>query len=112
MEITFHLTEENVNNLNWEEYEVFERVQDGEAIKLYRLRPVLARFMVDDKVQPLKHEDAMKILSKIPMREIKDVVTRFMEGLQNSTVPKVNGDSLKSPSEVEPQASESPAGSE
>ena len=70
MEINFHLTEESVNGLSWEEYEVFERVQDGESIKLYRLRPVLARFMVDDKVQPVEHDKAMKILSKITMGDI------------------------------------------
>jgi len=112
MEINFHLTEEGVNNLSWEEYEVFERVQDGESLKLYRLRPVLARFMVDEKRQPIKHEDAMKQLAKISMSRIKDVVSAFMEGMQNSTVPKVNGDPLNSPSEVEPQGSGSPLGSE
>lgn len=112
LQINFHLTEGSINSLSWEEFEVFERVQDGESIKLYRLRPVLARFMVDEKVQPLEHAQAMKILSKIPMAEIKDVVTAFMEGLKNSTVPKENGDSLNSPSEVPLQDSGSPAGSE
>ena len=112
MEINFHLTEESVNGLSWEEYEVFERVQDGESLKLYRLRPILARFMVDDKNVPIKHADALKTLAKVKMNEIKEVVTAFMEGMQNSTVPKANGDSLKSPSEAEPQASESPLGSE
>ena len=112
MEINFHLTEESINGLSWEEYEVFERVQDGEALKLYRLRPILARFMVDEKSLPIKHADALKTLAKIKMNEIKDVITAFMEGMQNSTVPKVNGDSLKSPSEVEPMASESPLGLE
>jgi len=112
MEINFHLTEESINGLSWEEYEVFERVQDGEALKLYRLRPILARFMVDEKSLPIKQADALKTLAKIKMNEIKDVVTAFMEGMQNSTVPKVNGDSLKSPSEVEPMASESPLGLE
>jgi hypothetical protein len=112
MEITFHLTEESINGLAWEEYEVFERVQDGEAIKLYRLRPVLARFMVDDNKQPLKHADAMKLLAKVEVKQIAEVVTSFIEGLTNSTVPKVSGDSLNSPSEAAPLVSESPAGSE
>jgi len=112
MEINFHLTEDSINGLSWEEYEVFERVQDGESLKLYKLRPILARFMVDDKAQPIKHADALKTLAKVKMNEIKDVVSAFMEGMKNSTVPKAIGTPLNSPSEAEPTDSESLPGSE
>ena len=112
MEINFHLTEDSINGLSWEEYEVFERVQDGESLKLYKLRPILARFMVDENTKPIKHADALKTLAKVKMNEIKDVVSAFMEGMQNSTVPKASGTPLNSPSEAEPTDSESLPGSE
>ena len=112
MEIHFHLGVNTVNTLTWEEYETFERLQDGEALKLYRLRPVLARFVVDDNNLPVSHADAMKALGKVSMPQIKDVVAQFMANLKDSTVPKVSGDSLNSPSAPAPEVSESPAGSE
>jgi len=112
MDINFHLSEDVVNQLTWEEYEAFERAQDGESIKLYQLRPVLARFVVDENKKPIPHEKAMKQLGKVSMPQIKDVVTAFMSSLSNSAIPKGIGNSSNSPLEAEPQVSEFPAGSE
>lgn len=104
--------EDVINSLSWEEFETFERTQDGEPMKLYRLRPLLARFMVDANGATVAHDVAMKQLAKVPMANIKDVVAQFMATLQDTAVPKASGGSSKPPSEVEPQASPSPAGLE
>jgi hypothetical protein len=90
--VHFHLTEATVNSLTWEEFEALELAQDGQ-VKLYRIRPLLARFMVDEHTVYLKQDVAMSILAKITMDQIPNVVQMFMDALQTSTVPKENGNS-------------------
>lgn len=89
MEIQFLINEQSVNAMTWEEYEAFERSQEGDT-KLYRLRPILARFVVDDKDNPVEHEIAMRLLGKVPMAKIKEVISLFVETMKNGTVPKVS----------------------
>jgi len=109
MEIKFLINEQSVNNMTWEEFETFERAQEGD-MKLYRLRPVLARFMMNGNNDFMEYEKAMKVLAKIPVSKIKETIGIFMTTLKDGTVPKANGDSLKSPLEVPSEVSESPAG--
>lgn len=108
-EIHFLINEQSVNSMTWEEYEAFENAQEGN-IKLKDLRPVLARFMTNGNDLPVDHKKAMKILGELPLPKIKQTVEIFMSTLQDSTIPKVNGSDSKSPIEVEPVVSLSPAG--
>lgn len=110
MQIHFRLSENAVNEMTWEEYEAFEMIQEGN-VKLSRLRPILARFIVDDEGNPIPRAEAMKQLGAISIAQIKDVVAEFTSSLTATAVPKENGNSLNSPSEVVPP-SEFPAGSE
>lgn len=109
MDIQFLINEKSVNEMTWEEYETFERAQEGD-VKLYRLRPILARFMLNGNNDFMEHDKAMKILSKIPVGKIKDTIEMFMNSLKGSVVPKANGTPSGLPSEVPTVESKSPAG--
>lgn len=108
MEINFLINEQSVNNMTWEEYETFERAQEGD-VKLYRLRPILARFMLNGDGF-MAHDKAMKILGGIPIGKIRDTVDQFMDVLKGATIPKGNGTPSKQPSEVPSVDSESRTG--
>jgi len=111
MEVRFLIDEKSVEAMTWEELETFERAQEGE-MKIYNLRPILARFMVNgsDKVMP--HDKAMKALGTLPMSKIKETIELFMGALKDGTVPKVNENSSEQPSEPSSAVSEFPDGSE
>lgn len=108
MEIHFLINEQSVNNMTWEEYETFERAQEGD-VKLYRLRPILARFMLNGDGF-MEHKKAMDVLAKIPVGKIKETVSAFMETVKGSAVPPTKGSESKSPSEATAADSLSPAG--
>lgn len=108
MEIRFLINEESVNNMTWEEYETFERAQEGD-VKMYRLRPILARFMLNGNGY-MEHKEAMKILGSIPVSKIKDTINIFMETLKGSAVPNGKGSESKSQLEVISADSVSPSG--
>ncbi len=109
MEIHFLINEQSVNNMTWEEFETFERAQEGD-MKLYRLRPILARFMTNGGNLPVEHDKAMKVLAELPVSKIKETIEIFMNTLKEGTVPKANGSELKSPIEVVSTDSPSPSG--
>ena len=92
---------EGIEALTWEEYEYFERAQDGEA-KLYQLRPVLARFMVDGDRKLLSHDRAMKLLGKVPVMQIQEITKRFYETMKGAAIPKENASPSSSPIEAQP----------
>lgn len=83
-----------------EDYEAFERAQDGE-IKMYRLRPAICRFMVDDNNNPIPHEQAMKMSGKMKVGQYKDFIEKFFATMNDAAIPKVNGNGSKSLTEVE-----------
>jgi hypothetical protein len=83
--------------LTWEEYETIELAQEGD-VKMRRLRPLVARFMVDEQGQPLPHKDAVDILGRLPLDEIKDVFAKFTEAMTTSAVPLASGTTSTSPS--------------
>ena len=99
MEIRFSITEELINEMEAEEYEAFERAQDGD-LKMYRLRPAMCRFMVDENNIPVPHKEAMKIPGKLKIKHYKDFVNQFFEAMQNKAVPKESGSPLELPIEV------------
>lgn len=94
-------------SISTEEYEAMERAQDGDA-KIYRLRPVLARFMVGEDGNILEHTRAMQTLAKLPFEEfMRDVFPAFFKTLQETAVPNQSGGSSQPPSEASTQASPS-----
>ena len=99
MQIEFLINEKSVNEMTWEEYETFERAQEGD-LKLYRLRPILARFMLNGNNDFMEHDKAMKILADIPVAKIKETIELFMNSLKGSVVPKASGTPSNSPLEV------------
>lgn len=109
MEIQFYITEKAVNEMSAEDYEAFERAQDGE-IKMYRLRPAICRFMVDEHNNPIPHEQAMKISGKMKIIQYKDFIEKFFQTMQDATISKGNGSNSKSLTEVEQVGSLSPIG--
>ena len=108
-EVNFLVTKDIFESLSLEEYEAFERAQDGD-VKLYQMRPVLARFMVDEKNKAVPHAQAMKVLGKLPVSKLRETMEKFMEAMREGTVPNVTGGPSSSPSEASPQDSLSPAG--
>jgi hypothetical protein len=109
MEIKFSINEQSINSMTWEEFEMFEKAQEG-TFKLYQLRPILARFMMNGDSSFMEHDKAMKILAKIPVGKIKETVELFMSTLKDGAVPKANGNSLNSPSDQVMEGSEFPSG--
>ena len=110
MEVQFHIDKDTINTMSWEEFEAFERAQDGD-LKLYQIRPVLARFMVDTDGKHIDHKKAMQTLGKLPVDKVQEVVEIFTEAIKDGVVPKASGNSLNSPSEAPSAVSEFPDGS-
>lgn len=106
----FRIDKNNLN-LTWEEYEALEMAQEGE-VKLRRLRPLVARFMVDEAGQPIPHKQAIQTLGKLPMAEVTDIFQQFAQAMTETAIPKGTATQLKPPSEPATQTSESPTGSQ
>lgn len=99
---TFLINEESVNGLTWEEFETFEMAQEGK-MRFYKVRPILARFLIDDNNQFIPHDKALEMLGKVPVGKIKETIGLFIDTLKGSAVPKASGSPSQSPLEV-PQA--------
>jgi len=111
MQLHFHTNPTLFKQLPEEDFEAIERAQDGE-VRLYRLRPLIARFMVDDQNQPLTHEAAMKQLGRIPTGEWDEVIRQFADAFRDAAVPNTNGSLSKSPSDPTSTAPPSPTGAQ
>jgi hypothetical protein len=105
------LINKDTMGLTWEEYETIELAQEGN-VKLRNLRPLVARFMVDEASKPLPHKAAMAELGKLPLDEINDVFTKFADAMRDTAIPKANGTLSAQPSEPVSPPSESPIGSQ
>ena len=88
--VRFHIDDETINDMTLEEYEAIEAAQDG-MVKVRQLRPVLARFMVDEDGKPLEHDAAMALLGKQRMGDLEEIAAAFAAAFEDSTVPKANG---------------------
>lgn len=108
--IHFLINEKSIEGMTWEEFETFERAQEGD-MKLHQLRPILARFLTNGNDKPMPHAKAMKVLGELPIPKIKEAIEAFVAALKDNAVPKVSGDSSSSPLEASPAESESPDGS-
>ena len=106
----FYITEDAINDMEAADYEAFERAQDGD-FKLYRVRPSIARFMVDQDNKPIPYAVALKQSEKMKMREVTKFVTAFFEAMQNKAIPKTSGTPSEQPSTVPTVESRSPVGS-
>ena len=109
MQIRFYINKSLLESMAEEEYEAIEMAQEGE-VKLYRLRPLMARFMVDENRKSLPHDAAKKILGKIPMGEFSNVTMQFVDAFKESAVPNESGSLSNLPLEASSQAP-SPVGS-
>ena len=111
-EIHLLITEQSVNSMTWEEYEAFERAQEGD-VKMYQIRPILARFMVNgDGKTPIPTKQAMKILGELPMPKIQETIAVFGNALRDGTIPNAKGEPSKLPSVAALEVSPSPVGSQ
>jgi len=79
-QISFSITQDKADQMTWEE---MEALLDG---NIARARRVMARFLVDEKEQPVEFDEAMKTLGNLKMSEIKDAVSIFAEAMKNSAV--------------------------
>lgn len=109
MQIIFNITEKQVNDMEASDYEAFERAMDGE-FKLYRIRPAICRFMVDEKNNPIPYQQALKISEKMKLGQVKEFLEKFFETMRLSTVPKMSGTSSQLPLEAVMEASGSQPG--
>lgn len=104
-QIHFHVSESVIKSLTLEEYEAVERAQDGN-VRMYLLRPLMARFVVDENGQPLPHQLALSQLGRLTMEQAAEVIKVFFESMKDAAIPKVNGPS--SPSESTQAAGSQP----
>jgi len=86
----FNITEDAINEMEAIDYEAFERAQDGE-FKLYRVRPAIARFMVDKNNVPIPYATALKQSERMKIKEVNKFITSFFEIMQDKAVKKVSG---------------------
>ncbi len=109
MEFQFYLTKEQIEEMDTLEYEAFERAQDGE-FRMYRLRPAIARFMVDANNKPIPYAVALKQTEKLKVRHYEMFIKNFFEMMQNTAVPNGNGSPSQEPIEVKQMDSPSLVG--
>ena len=110
VKVYFDVTEKGIKDLTTEEYEALEMAMDGE-IKMYRLRPVICRFVVNEDGSPMEHAVAMKMVGKIPVARMGEVMKGFTESLKERAVPKETGNSSVQPVEQNVAEFPSPSGS-
>lgn len=110
-EIKFNITKEDVLNMPILDFEAFERIQDGQ-FRSYRLRPAIARFMVDDAGRAMEYRKALALTETFTVKHLNDFVNQFFKVMQDTMIPKENGNSSSSISEAEPAASGFPDGSQ
>ena len=109
VKLNLYITKELIQAMPEEDYETIERVQDGEPLRLYRLKPLVAQFMRDDNNAPMTKVAATKLLGKIPVGKWDSVAKQFVEAMTRTAVPNASASNSGSPSEV-PPPSESPSG--
>lgn len=112
MEINFHFdNKETKDRLTWEDLETIEMMQEGE-VSARRLRPFMARFMVDANKKYLPHKQAMMTLGKLTQGQIEGVIRIFTDAIAGTAIPNGNGRLSKPLTEAALPASASPIGQE
>jgi hypothetical protein len=97
--------------ISTEEWEAMERAQDGKP-RIYQLRPILARYVIDEEGKRLTQDQGMELMRKLPILDfLQDVFPAFFQTLRDGAVPKANGAALNSPSPANtPQTATPPDG--
>src|SRR5215216_1712851 len=92
MEIRFQVNAKTFQDeISTEEWEAMEMAQDGQP-RIYRLRPILARYVVGEDGKIMSQEGGLKVMAKIPLGEfLRDVFPAFFETLNGIAVPKATG---------------------
>ena len=85
MTVNLLITEEKLKQLTWEE---FDAINDG---KVSVARKVIARFMVDEKDQPIEYAAAYKALGILPIADIGDVMQQFRDATNKTAVNPTTG---------------------
>lgn len=75
--------------LDWEDFEIIE------SARLAALRPVMARFLVDESGKTMPLDKAMDIIKRIPATEIAATVSKFRTAFNDSLLNPTSGDSSK-----------------
>ena len=110
IKLNLYITKELVEAMPVEDYEVIEQVQDGEPLKLYKFRPLVAGFLRDEAGVPMSRTAALKLLGKIPVGKWGEVAQQFASALTGTAIPNSSASNSDSPSEAVTPASESPSG--
>lgn len=87
------------NRMTWDDLNTIELLREGAASSL-RLMQLAARFMVDEKNNYLPHDKAQKVLGALNEDDIRDVIAKFTEALNNAALPPTNAPASNSHSEA------------
>lgn len=97
------------DEVTWQDLKIITRIQNNAATP-EDIQLLMAHFVVDDKGAYIGEEKAVKQLDKLKAKEISEVTTRFLEALQEASIPKASGTSSPLPSEAGPTPTPSPNG--
>ena len=89
--IRFHISESQLDELTWGEWEALEMVAHGFG-GATQTRIIMIRFMVDEDGKPMSKEKASKQLRRLKYADAKDdLVEKFAEQFREAVLPKANG---------------------
>ncbi len=113
MEIKFQVNKKTIQDeISTEEWEAMEMAQDGTP-RIYRLRPILARFVLGDDGKIMTQADGLKLMAKMPLSEfMRDVFPAFFNALNGTAVPNTSGTPSMSPSTASSTQAASLSGSQ
>jgi hypothetical protein len=107
--IKFQVNAETIyKEISTEEWEAMERAMDGSP-RIYQLRPILARFVIDEDGKRLTQEQGMNLMRTLPIHDfLQDVFPTFFKTLQEGAVPNGKGLASSSPSPASTPRTETP----
>lgn len=99
IKLRFRLDPSEIKTWPEKDYEAIERAQDGEA-RLYLLRPIMAKHMIDRDDKPIHPSAALRLLGEIPLEDWPGVIQSFIEGVRDAAIPNAKGSLSNSLSEA------------
>lgn len=85
----------------WQDIKIIGRIQEQKASP-EDIQTLMSHFMVDEKGDWMDEDKAVRLLDRLKQDEIKEVTTKFMEALQEASIPKANGNGSSLPSDPGP----------
>jgi hypothetical protein len=79
--------------LTWEEWDLIEEASQGKP-NFYKLRPIVARHMVDQAGQPIPEGEAFKMLGTLKRDEMVATYGKFLEAVgaaRDRAIPPTTG---------------------